>query len=40
MRSKKVTWARTSIVLGLSIGAALMVPGAHPASADSSGTAS
>ena len=37
MRSKKVTWARMSVVLGLSIGAAVMVPDAHPATADSSG---
>ena len=36
MNSKKVTWARTSVVLGLSIGAAVMVSDAHPAAADSS----
>jgi hypothetical protein len=38
MRSKEVTWARTSIVLGLSIGAAAMVPAAHPATAESAGS--
>ena len=38
MNSKKVTWARTSsVVLGLSIGATLMIPDTHPATADSSG---
>jgi hypothetical protein len=39
MRSKKVTQARISVVLGLSIGAWMLVPGAHPATADSSGSA-
>ena len=38
MKSKRVTWARMSVVLGLSIGAAVMVPDAHPATAESSGS--